>query len=279
MTHFLKKVSHSIKIRLLRIIYWWKTKRLKNAFSTGTPHIVQTEINHIPICVLASEDIGRQILIRKQFEITDTNFITSIMKPDWVCVDIGANIGYWSLLLAQGCPKGTIYAFEPVSLTHALLNLNILLNNFTNVLSFKQALSNKTEELTLCVAQDSAFSSFKDTQRIPVKERVKVACTTLDEFALAQQVQKIDFIKIDVEGAELSILQGAKSILQTLNPSLMLIELSQKNLLAYQTTKNDILQFLSSFGYKPFIVDSNSLTLRKATSGDLHAHENFFFQK
>lgn len=153
-------------------------------------------------------------------------FQTTI-KPGMVVYDCGANIGFFSLLLARLVgPGGRVFAFEPSSGSLACLEAGIGLNGFGNVTPVPEAVWHQTEVLRFVrgesgasLASDHVVGTFGDN----VQEGwVEVNAVSLDEFVYARGNPAPDFVKIDVEGAEGHALRGARRLLAERRPQLLL---------------------------------------------------------
>ncbi len=132
-----------------------------------------------------------------------------IEQPGELFVDIGANVGRWTLPASRFYKR--VLAFEPVPLTCWVLRRNISLNKIRNVSIFEKAVSDKDGFLDLWVPREK-FSSMYSTDRFLDKfsdTTVRVKCVALDNLALVP-----DFVKIDVEGHEVSVLKGMMKTLE-----------------------------------------------------------------
>jgi FkbM family methyltransferase len=150
--------------------------------------------------------------------------IVSTVQPGMTAVDIGAHIGYYTLLLAKRVgPTGRVFAFEPLPVNFALLQKNIELNRLQRVQTFPQAVFSRDVELTLTVPDDLPNSGNASLVGAEGTKRLRVPAVTLDSVSAGYGLRP-DFLKIDVEGAELDVLLGAKETLARSRPK-MLIEL------------------------------------------------------
>lgn len=120
-------------------------------------------------------------------------------------VDIGGHIGMFSVFAAKQCKKGKIYTFEPCNENFKLLKENIMLNNCENIIAFKKAVSSENTEKDLFLYEDDyeAHSFFKKNDEA---EKITVKTISLTNFLKENNINKIDFLKIDCEGAEYEIL-------------------------------------------------------------------------
>jgi hypothetical protein len=118
-----------------------------------------------------------------------------------------------------------------------------------------------------------------DSGRKLEMEKIQVPITTLDRYVNKMKIKKIDFIKIDVEGAEKLVIEGAVNILSDfiLRPKLMMVELYDVNLKAFKTTKKEIIDILRSKNYLPFVLDNGILVgFNPLIHGD--KFQNIFFK-
>jgi len=162
--------------------------------------------------------IGRHIYKYGAHDPQMTRFLQDslVFEPGDVVLDVGANIGWYSLILSKLAPEAVdIYAFEPHPENRALLEENLRQNAADNVHVVASAVSDH------CGEQDLFVYSGANTGRhslLPINsgERIRIHTTTLDQFWLEQRLgQRIPrFIKVDIEGYELMALRGGEGVLQ-----------------------------------------------------------------
>jgi len=158
--------------------------------------------------------------------------IRDVVRPGWTAVDVGANIGYSTLLLARCVgPAGRVLAFEPLAENFRMLQENIRLNDHRNVTAENLALMERTGRIELRTATPGAmtWAASATIDAAKAVETQDVEAVTLDEYAIRNGIAKIDFLKMDVEGAEADVLAGMGSILDRQKP-LLLIEIHQSDL-------------------------------------------------
>jgi len=225
--------------------------------------------------VFANEDVGRQLDLFGSYEQEEVNFFNKHVKADDICLDIGGNVGYFSLIFSKLAHKGMVYTFEPIKLNAEIIRLNKLLNNIDNILINEIAVSNKEGIVNFSKSKDSAFSSLIDTGRVEIDSIISVQELPLDIFIKNNNISKVDIIKIDVEGAEGLVISGAKHLFSNkhLRPRYILMELYQPNLSFFNESIPKILLNMNNFNYSPFIIDKKSLEL---ISYDLSKHKNFY---
>ena len=180
---------------------------------------------------------------------TPTNF--EIQQNDLV-IDIGAHIGIFSLFASKFSKNGIIYAFEPVDKNLELLHHNIKINNAHNIIPIDMAVSDKTGQKALFLYdKDTGSHSFYHPE---IRDRqVIVQTTTLKDFVKLNKISRIDFLKIDCEGAEYSILRSCPD---------NIFKIIRKIILEYHNIESDwnILHFKKFLREKGYTVKIKSGT-------------------
>ena len=144
-----------------------------------------------------------------------TALIRQICQKGDVVFDVGANIGYYTLITADLVgQEGMVYAFEPCPRNIRILESNVRQNHFGNISVETTALGERSETMHMYFPDDVQFGAggfFKD-RRYLVRQKVQV--TTLDDFIKQRDITRIDFLKMDIEGGEVFALRGMKETLK-----------------------------------------------------------------
>jgi len=159
-------------------------------------------------------DGGQRHIYQGTFEPHETRLVRRYLKPGMTFVDVGANVGYYTALAAHlAAAQGRVIAFEPSPYAFERLTRMIAGNGLKQAEAVNAALGDEPGTLDLYSSGDPAnhSPSLVSAEDRPVLARVPVR--TLDEEAKRLQLERIDFIKIDVEGYEPSVLRGAKRLL------------------------------------------------------------------
>jgi len=154
-----------------------------------------------------------RISITGSYEPAETALIKTLIKQGDTVVDIGANIGYYTLLFAKLVgEKGKVFAFEPEPENYELLEKNIQVNGYNNVVLIKKAAldTSGTTKLFLSDFSKVRHSVCKTWEH---EKPIEIESITLDSF-FKDHKGKIDFIKMDIQGAEGKALKGMKSVLK-----------------------------------------------------------------
>jgi FkbM family methyltransferase len=147
----------------------------------------------------------------------EIDFLRRLIKPGQQVIDIGANYGVYTLSLAKLVgPTGAIWAFEPGSTTADYLAQGIAANNFTHVALERSAVSSRTGTAVLSLNDNSELNSLTLTSDTDKTETVRVV--TLDQCLRDYGWRNITLLKIDAEGEEVNIIEGAKKFFAALSP-------------------------------------------------------------
>ena len=193
------------------------------------------------------------------FETRERHFMNAFLRPGDVFVDVGANIGLFSLIAARRVGKsGAVYAIEPAQRTFRRLQDNVKLNDFLNVQCFQSALSDESGEFPFYTSEDG-FDAWNSIAR-PIAgksfSREFVQCVTWDHFARNRALLgAVTMMKIDVEGWEVHVLRGANEALSGVNAPLLQIEFADTVAASAGSSCKELYKMLEDLGYHMFIYD------------------------
>lgn len=200
-----------------------------------------------------------------QFERQEQDFLNAFLRPGDIFVDVGANIGLFTLIAASRVENtGRVYAFEPCSDTHRRLVENVQLNQFGNVSTYQLALSSCSEQLEMTISRDG-FGAWNSLAR-PIAGELfaieKVQCTTWDDFARKNDlIGQVTMIKIDVEGWEKHVLKGGTEILSRADAPVLQVEFTEQAALSAGSSCKELYHLLEELGYQMFVYNATSRTL------------------
>lgn len=176
------------------------------------------------IWVDITESIGQSIIKKGIYDENAIYYIEKILKSmhDPICLDIGANIGNHALVMSKFSKM--VYCFEPQDEAIHLLNKTKEINQLHNLEIFPIALSDKNEELVFYKNLDGhgGSSTFISHLKANKYATVNITCVIGDDLLQKNNIHKIDFIKIDVEGFEPRVLKGMKQTILTSRPVIMM---------------------------------------------------------
>lgn len=191
----------------------------------------------------------------------ELKIIQNFIKPQDVVFDVGANIGEWSQSVLQSISNCKIFTFEPIIFTFDILKKNVI---GSNILHNNLALSDTAGVKTIrYFPQASALTSFNYR---PILEEtnhlnpiiLKINAETIDNFCKKNKLGKINFLKIDTEGHEFSVLKGCILMLQNQNVDVIQFEYGGTYKDAKITLK-EVYQFLTNFGFSIFRIYEHGL--------------------
>lgn len=233
----------------------------------GVKHlIVSGDVSNIPLAIL---DMG-------DYEHEEMEFIMKLVRPEDCVFDIGGNTGWISMNIAKKNPGAVVHAFEPIPATSAIFEKNLALNGLPNIHLHKVALSEKegTAEFFFN-KQESGATSMRNIRETEKAVSLTVRTERLDDFAVRSGIKKLDFIKCDVEGAELFVLRGGLETIKQHKP-IIFIEMLRKWAAKFDYHPNEIISLLGQQGFDCYAIDGEKL-LFLASMDDSVMTTNFFF--
>lgn len=259
---FYKLLTHPLnekrKLKTIGRIVWWKVNQL----FFKIPAIVEMSKNAKLVCYPESS-YGSFVVYANFPEYEEMEFIKHTIKNGDTVIDVGANIGAISILSATSGNKTKVYAFEPTVDLFPYIEENINVNKFqSRIFVVQKAVADKNGTLNFVIESSSEINHIA-TKGSSAHTTQKVACITLDTFVKQKNISHINFLKVDVEGAELFVFKGAKKLLQKNNIDIILFELN-KNIELFGYAPKDMLKFLKNNNYFVFkFTENNKLTLVK----------------
>jgi FkbM family methyltransferase len=197
------------------------------------------------------DSVSAEILRKGSWEPESWNAIRPYLTGDAVFVDVGAHTGYYSLKAAAALgPRGRVIAVEPNPPTLKKLQGNISASNASRVHVYPVACSDRDSTLVLSRANTKPTSPSRANaaQEGAVAAGYRIRARPLDAIVLDDGVQRVDVIKIGVEGAETLVLRGAQWTLDRFHP-VVIVELIEKQLQAKGTSSAELRSLLASHGY------------------------------
>jgi FkbM family methyltransferase len=206
---------------------------------------------------LAQNDYCSHAILAGWFENEEWRFVERFLQPGMTVLDIGAHHGYYTLLASRKAgPRGKVIAFEPSPRERRRLHLHIRLNGCRNVETEDCALGETegTAQLYLVLGTDSGCNSLRKPAVTEQTELIPVRIERLDRVLQERGIGKVDFIKLDVEGAELSVLKGATELLHRRPRPVMVVEVQDIRTTPWGYPARGIVRYLSDLDYRWFQV-------------------------
>ncbi len=202
------------------------------------------------------EWVQQHIFFLGYFDLFGITLVKSRLTEGNVFIDVGANIGSYTLVAAKLVGKtGKVFAFEPVGSAFNRLSENISLNDPGNIKAEQTAIFNSNQKLDFHLSSNKnlGMSSIyhHDAESGAIEQ---VGAIRLDDYVKDHSIERIDMIKIDIEGSEMFALQGMTDTLRNFKPDIF-IELKDEAHLHSEYSVNDIIGFLNRLGYKQNALD------------------------
>lgn len=222
------------------------------------------------ICDLR-DTISREVCFTRVYEPQETWLVREILQPGMSFVDVGANWGYFTLLAAHLVGvQGRILSLEPDPRMFARLQENIECNRLSQVTALPIAAAATAEKLTLA-GYDEVGGNFGISRLVsgvlPPTISFQVEAVALDDLLDAQQLEAVDLMKMDIEGAEAFALVGLERSLRLGRIKRLLLELHPVQLEEMGASAQAVMQVLSQAGYKPMKIDHSQSTTRAMAYG------------
>jgi FkbM family methyltransferase len=216
-------------------------------------------------------DLTFSLYVGGSFEPNEFVFIGKTLSPGMVFVDGGANDGLYSILAGHYVGhSGRVLAVEPSSRECQRLQANVALNQLDNVLLEQVALGEEPGESYLAVAGigrevlNAVLPRQSDSTQAG-GESVRVE--TIDSLVSRHRLERVDVIKLDIEGSEVDALLGADETIARFKP-ILLVEAEEDRLLTLNRTVDDLVALLEQHDYGVWVFDKETAQLRAAVRPD-----------
>ena len=258
----------------LKYLYKIKTKIIPTVYVDRFPFL-QAIINRLAAASRVNyvEDVlGHKMYLdhldslslstRGVYEPLETRFFQENVKAGQYVLDIGANIGYYTLLFArQVGEQGRVYAFEPEPVNYSLLSRNLIANGYKNVVAVNKAVSDKAGEIDLNLSEENS-GGHRTFQTAPRGKTIRVNAIALDDF-LKDIPHPFDWIKMDIQGAELFALKGMERMLRNNDRIVLVTEFWPAGLTQTASDPREYLQLLADVGFDLYEFSADARRLRR----------------
>jgi FkbM family methyltransferase len=232
---------------------------LRNVMLFNRPLTIS--FGNIQIRLVPRGQIASFFWTEHRFENIEIEFILNVLEPGMIFFDAGANVGLFTISAAKKIGGKCIFAFEPCASTYALLKQNVQLNGLPDVNVAQIALGDAVGEGVLQVnvrGKDGLNTLGRATHsESKAVGQEEVTITTLDVFMKDHDISHVDVMKVDIEGGELMLFQGARELLERADAPLILYE-SGYLTRGFGYHPVEIIWFLESCGYTVFTLNSKT---------------------
>ncbi|MCV0411906.1 FkbM family methyltransferase [Nitrosarchaeum sp.] len=201
-------------------------------------------------------------------EKTETKVVKKLVNEGDITIDVGANIGYYTLLLAKIVgSSGKVIAFEAEPRNFEILKKNVEENHFENVIVEKKAVSEKSGVVKFFIGEDSSTENqlFKPDVK---HSEIEVESISIDEYLQDKDI-KVDFIKMDIQGSEPLVIEGMRKTIEKNKNLKLMMEWWPDAIKKYNIKPDKHLQELVSLGFNIFEIDDNKGTITKTDVNSL----------
>jgi FkbM family methyltransferase len=260
--------------RLSRAVERWGPRLAGSALRTRLP-------NGCLISCGLGDLVGRQIYFHGVSEPTECFLLSRLLRPAMTVIDGGAHWGEYTLLAATAVGAGgSVHSFEPAPANFTLLERHVAINRLSNVRLNRAALWHEASTLALELPPEVPDNSGAWEIAAPAAEAALAAtapAVALDRYVEEKGLQRIDFVKLDLQGAEPQALAGARGALSRWRP-LLLVELSRPHLARFGATPERLVAQLESAGYQGWLVGPSPRASGPLTDpGSVQFANAFFF--
>lgn len=217
-----------------------------------------------------SRNMGSSIYWTGFHEFHELLFLHKYLKSEMVFLDAGANIGLFTVFAARRVNQGKVIAFEPVPSMIQWLESNLVINHFSNVLVQPLGLSDRSSTLPIYEIESSheGLSTLYPGQ-LKQSAVTEIQVKPLDELISDFKINRLDFIKMDIEGGELPALKGSIQTIRKFRPAVM-IEINQVTYAAAGYTPAEVYSFFHELGYQANLITKDGLLKPELTHSEFN---------
>lgn len=256
----------------LDIIYWCYNYR-------KFPFIIENEIG-LKYVIYPWEK--RTITVLKKTHDLDKEYLATskLLKPGDTVIDIGANIGAYSLFCSRLVgKKGQVIALELIPSTYKSLSENILLNSASNIFPINKGAGRTNEEKTINILSPDLHAHNSLGLTADTDDVAEVSITTIDSLTDQEELGRIQLMKIDVEGFEDEVLLGAAESLLNNKITHIQFEISKKPLEEAGKKSSDIFNILANFKYQVYKFNDVSKKFEGPIESEDSDFDNYYASK
>jgi FkbM family methyltransferase len=232
----------------------WRFNRMLREMANRTSlpsHVVVHTNDGFRINVHPADHVQRELYLFGRWGREVAHWMRALLAPGDVCIDIGANIGYFTLLGARLVgPRGRVLSFEPNPFCFEQLEANIALNAFTHIEPFRCALGERPATLPFYPAGGNNSGAGSLLARSTAEaEAISVEVIALDDVLRDRRDERVAVVKVDVEGAEVLVLRGMTGLLSRADAPAVICEVSEWSLEQMGQSAEELFSIMRCHGY------------------------------
>jgi len=188
------------------------------------------------------------------YEHDTVQIFQKLVKPGMTVIDVGAHVGFYTLLAARLVgTNGRVYAFEPNPEVYNILVRNIQINGYREIVrAVPKGVSNEKRTVSLYVSRERSDEASFYSQESADNTCIEVETVSLDEFFADEGWPKVDLVKIDVEGAEVEVLEGMRELTRRSKDLKLIVEFNPKNQIRACGSHTKLFETMVALGLKRF---------------------------
>jgi len=255
-----KLVNKVIIQKFRKIPFFARNKYFSRIPVVGVFTLKNIKGNEYKIYANGYDPIASEAFWKQGYEENLMKHLSEFGKNAEYFFDIGANTGFLTINMGLMPKVKKVFSFEPLPIAFEILQTNIKLNNLKNCEAFKIGIGDKCSKLSFYVPNVKSIpsSSSLDKNFYRSTEEIKIDVITLDSFIEVNKIKKVDLVKIDVEGMELSVLHGMQNILINFRPIIFCeILTTEKQKQIYDYIWKNSYKMFQIFGNKLLDYDTN----------------------
>ncbi len=221
------------------------------------------QLGEIRLCLRSNSVLAESLYVGGEFEEGELRLIHSLAKPGMCVLDIGANVGLYSVILGKAVgSSGRVWSFEPYPPTAGYLRRNLAMNGLDDARVVEQALCEKTGTAAFhifadgCDVYNSLGARLREQEHLQAQREITVPTISLDDFCRQAGITQVDLIKLDVEGAEERVLIGAESILSSSPNATVLAEIYEASAAQCGCSSARLIRRMMQLGFEALAIDS-----------------------
>ena len=275
MNKAIKLFNHFTRGTIFRRLEYEKVKKNAiqkekawNDFLNSDQKEIVIQITNGSILKLYKDSSLSPHLFKGDFEFHEIKFILTFLEKGDVFIDIGANIGYFSITASSSVGEtGAVHCFEPTEQTYSRLLGSIALNNAKNIFPHATALSNLNEERAFTVSTNGfdAYNSLGTPSEGEGFSKKILFTRSLDSFLKEENIADPSLIKIDVEGWEIPVIEGMKELLAKKTAPVLIVEFTESNAKSAGFSCSSLFDMITELNYNLYKYNWINNTLTKQT--------------
>jgi FkbM family methyltransferase len=276
-----KRLSYPLRHRMKARAVEWRTEReIRRRIRTAP--VVLEDVNGIRFVLPPGERPYARHHLERREDRSSMLAMRQLIRPGDVVLDVGAHIGIFSVFAAGLVGlKGAVYAFEPVPDTYWRMLATLVLNRRENVTAIPKAIGDKvgTVRMNLFEPEHSGWNTLgkplmltPEGRRVRPLDSINVVSDTLDNFCAEVGIDRVNFLKVDVEGFEKFVFLGASRLLSDRRVDFICFEISRDPLLGAGVKPWEVFETLESYGYLVYRFEDS----KQAFMGPIHDSDEYW---